>query len=146
MVLTRPQAEGAKGKNVIIGVQGPKNLNNKILAREVTLGKTLDGKESLKITITASRPRGQEGSSRDTSWPAAQARPVRPVTSTGQTQSRPRTFKPKCPEVVTWKVNESKVYGKIVKQKPTFDQLLNQYTKVVPNDRPLKRRPRSPPR
>ena len=46
----------------------------------------------------------------------------------------------------TWKVNETKVLGEFTKQKPTFDQLLNQYTKAVPNDRPLKRRPRSPPR
>ena len=103
------QAEGPKGKNVIIGEPRLRNVNDTILAREVTLEKTPDGKESLKITITASRPRGQEGSSQDTSRPAAQARPVRPVTSTGQTQSRPRTFKPKCPEVCTWKVNESKV-------------------------------------
>ena len=109
-ILIRPeQAEGAKGKNIIIGEPRPKNINDKIRAREVTTEKTPDGKESLKITVKASRPRGQESSSQDTSRPAAQARPVRPVTSTGQTQSRPRTFKPKCPEVGTWKVNESKV-------------------------------------
>ena len=39
------QAEGAKGKNVIIGEERPKNVNDKILAREVVLEKTPDGKE-----------------------------------------------------------------------------------------------------
>ena len=63
-VLIRPeQAEGAKGKNVVIGEPRPKNVNDKIQAREVTMEKTLDGKESLKITIKASRPGGQESSS-----------------------------------------------------------------------------------
>ena len=56
-VLIRPeQAEGAKGKNVIIGEERPKNVNDKILAREVVLEKTPDGKESLRITLKASRP------------------------------------------------------------------------------------------
>jgi len=73
-VLIRPeQAEGAKGKNVIIGESRPKNVNNRILAREVTLEKTHDGKESLKITVKKSRPGGQESSSRDMSRPAAHA-------------------------------------------------------------------------
>ena len=58
-VLIRPeQAEGAKGKIVIIGEERPKNVNGKILAREVVLEKTPDGKESLKITLKASRPGG----------------------------------------------------------------------------------------
>ena len=73
-ILIRPeQAEGAKGKNVIIGEPRPKNVNDKILAREVTLEKVPDGRELLKITVKASRPRGQESSSRDTSQRAAQA-------------------------------------------------------------------------
>jgi len=46
--------------------------------------------------------------------------------------------------VDTWKVNESKVQEGVMKQKLTFDQLLNKYTKAVPKDRPLKKRPRSP--
>ena len=55
-ILIRPeQAEGAKGKNVVIGEERPKNINDKILAREVTLEKSPDGKESLKITVKASR-------------------------------------------------------------------------------------------
>ena len=40
------QAKGANGKNVIIGEERPKNVNDKILAREVVLKKTPDGKES----------------------------------------------------------------------------------------------------
>ena len=40
-VLIQPdQAEGAKGKNVIIGEERPKNVDYKILAREVVLAKT----------------------------------------------------------------------------------------------------------
>ena len=63
-VLIRPeQAEGAKGKNVIIGEERRKNVNDKILVSEVVLEKTPDGKESLKITLKASRPGGQENSS-----------------------------------------------------------------------------------
>ena len=63
MLIWPEQAEGAKGKNVIIGEPRSKNINDKILAREVTLEKAHDGKESLKITVKASRPGGQESSS-----------------------------------------------------------------------------------
>ena len=85
-VLIRPeQAKGVKGKNIIIGEHRPKNINDKIQAREVTMEKTPDGKESLKITVKASRPGGQESFSQDTSRPTAQARSVRSVASTGQT-------------------------------------------------------------
>ena len=35
--------------------------------------------------------------------------------------------------------------GRTANQKPTFDQLLNKYTKAIQKDRPLKKRPRSPP-
>jgi len=41
-------------------------------------------------------------------------------------------------------MNESKVQRRFVKQKSTFDQLLNKYTKAIPKDRPLKKRSRSP--
>ena len=83
------------------------------------------------------------------SRPAAQARPVRLVASTdqtGQAKGRPRTVKPKGLEVGTWKVYKSKVQGGVTKHKPTFDQLLNKYTKAVPKDRPLKKISRSLPR
>ena len=58
-VLIRPeQVEGGKEKNILIGEPRPKNINDKIQAREVTMEKTPDGKESLKITVKASRPGG----------------------------------------------------------------------------------------
>jgi len=60
-VLLRPeQAEGAEGKNVVIGETRPKNVNDKILAREVILEKAPDGKELIKITVKAKVPGGQE--------------------------------------------------------------------------------------
>ena len=77
--------------------------------------KTPDGKESLKITVKASRPGGQESFSQKTSRPATQAQTVRPIASTGQTKGRPRTFKPKCQEEGTRKVNESNVHGSFTK-------------------------------
>ena len=49
------QPKGAKGKNVIIIEPRPKNAINKILIWEVTLIKTHDGKETLKITIEATK-------------------------------------------------------------------------------------------
>ena len=59
-VLLRPdQAEGAKGKDVVIGDPRPMNGNDKILAREVVVQKTPDGKSMLKITVNAPKPRGQ---------------------------------------------------------------------------------------
>ena len=78
-VLLRPeQAEGAEGKNVVFDETRPKNADDKILAREVVLEKTPDGKESLKITLKASRPGGQASSSQNSSRPVTQARPVIP--------------------------------------------------------------------
>ena len=51
-VLIRPdQAEGAKGRNVIIGDERPLTVDNKILAREVIQEKTPDGKKSLRIIL-----------------------------------------------------------------------------------------------
>ena len=117
-VLLRPeQAEGAQGKNVVIGDPRPINVNDRILAREVVAEKTPDGKPTLRIFVNAPKPGGQASSS---SQPAVQAQPVRPVASTGQTgltgqtgsndrsdrpREQPRTFKPKHPEEGTWKTN-----------------------------------------
>jgi len=56
ILIRSEQAEGAKGKNVIIGEPRPKNVNDKIQARKVTMEKTPDVKESMKITVKASRP------------------------------------------------------------------------------------------
>lgn len=54
------QAEGAKGKNVIICEERLKTSEDKILARKVVVEKTPDGKESLKITVKASRLGGKK--------------------------------------------------------------------------------------
>ena len=63
-VLIRPyQAEGAKGKNVIIGDDRPLTIDNKILAREVIQDNTPDGKKSLRIILKPRTLGGQEGSS-----------------------------------------------------------------------------------
>ena len=104
VLLRLEQAEGAEGKNVVFGETRPKNVNDKILVREVVLEKDPDGKELIKVTVKAHVPERQEGSSATASRPAVQDRPVRPVSPTGQTgpsQGRPRTFKPKRPEVGT---------------------------------------------
>ena len=75
-------------------------------------------------------PTGQTGSSDRSDWPREQ----------------PRTFKPKRPEEGTCKTNVPKIQGRRANQGPTFGQLLNKYTKIVQQDRPLKKRPHSPPR
>jgi hypothetical protein len=53
----------------------------------------------------------------------------------------PRTFKPRRPEIGTWKTNTFKAAGQLVKTSPTFDQLLSKYVKkkADPSDRPPKR-------
>ena len=87
---------------MIIGEERPKNVNDKILARKIVLENTPDGKESLKITLRASRPGGQASSLQNSSQPVIQVPPVRPASSTGQTghpQGRPKIFKPKRSEV-----------------------------------------------
>ena len=51
-VLIRPeQAEGAKGKNVVIGDPRSMDISDKILAREVIKEKTDDGKDTLKTIV-----------------------------------------------------------------------------------------------
>ena len=78
-VLIRPeQAEGAKGKLVVIGDPRPMDRSDKILAREVVKEKTDDGKDTLKIIVRNPRLGGQ-GSSPPENRSADQARPVRPV-------------------------------------------------------------------
>ena len=80
-VLIRPeQAEGAKGKNVVIGDPRPMNTIDKILAREVIKEKADDGKDTLNIIVRSPRLGGQ-GSSPPENRSADQARPVRPVRS-----------------------------------------------------------------
>jgi hypothetical protein len=95
-VLIRPnQAEGAKGKNVIIGDERPLTIDNKILAREMVQKKTPDGKKNMRIIHMPRAPGGQEGSSSgDRS--AAQPRPVRPVALIGQTGQTALVANPRC--------------------------------------------------
>jgi hypothetical protein len=53
-VLIRPeQGEAAKGKNVVISENRTITADEKILSREVVVEKTIDDKESLKVTIKA---------------------------------------------------------------------------------------------
>ena len=78
------QAEGAKGKNVIIGDDRPLTIDNKILAREVIQEKTPDGKKNMRI-ILKPRMLGEQGDSSSGDRSAAQPRQVRPVSPTGQT-------------------------------------------------------------
>jgi hypothetical protein len=47
------QVEAAKCKNLVIGKKCTITTEEKILSREVVVEKTVDGKESLKITIKA---------------------------------------------------------------------------------------------
>jgi hypothetical protein len=80
----------------------------------------------------------------------SEASPDCPKTSGGwsgyfQEPQQPRTFKPRRPEIDTWKTNTFKAASRLVKSGPTFDQLLSKYVKkkASPSDRPAKR-PRSP--
>jgi hypothetical protein len=62
-----------------------------------------------------------------------------------QNPQRPCTFKPRRPEIGTWKTNTFIAAGWLVKSGLTFDQLWSKYVKkkASPSDRPAKR-PRSP--
>ena len=55
---------------MVIGETRPKNIDKKILAREVVLKNAPDGKELVKITVKAHVPGRQEGSSSAASQPA----------------------------------------------------------------------------
>ena len=58
VLLRSEQAEGAQGKNVVIGDPRPMNTNDKILAREVVAEKTPERKPTLRIFVNAPKPRG----------------------------------------------------------------------------------------
>jgi hypothetical protein len=145
-VLVRPhQAEATKGKNVVIGEVKP-DLRGKELVRKVEYEKTPDGKETFKVTVSASIHGGQGSSTpvdQRLSEPSL-ARPVRPVDVIGQTDASPgqtRTIKPNRLEIGNWKLNVAKNQGSGPKPKVTFDMLLDKYSKqkVVTSDRPLKK-------
>ena len=51
VLIRHDQAEGAKGKNMVIGDDRPLTVDNKILAREVIQEKAPDGKKNLRIML-----------------------------------------------------------------------------------------------
>jgi hypothetical protein len=163
-VLIMPStADKGKGKEVIISNTWKADENNKISCRKVVAEKTPNGGETLKVTITTSNTRGQvqardqartpilriaDGPTHRRGWSGTP--PESPDHSSGrfgntQEPRRPRTFKPRRPEIGTWKTNTVKAVGRLVRSGPTFNQLLSKYVKkkAGPSDRPAKR-PRSP--
>ena len=147
-VLIRPNtADKGKDKEVIIGNAREADRNNKIACRKVVAEKTPNGGETLKVTITNSgtggqvqtRGHAQEPILRITDGPVprrgrSETLPDGPEHSSGRSGNseeprRPRTFKPRQPEIGTWKTNTFKVASRLVKSSPTFDQLLSKYVK-----------------
>jgi hypothetical protein len=116
--------------------------------------RTPDGGETLKVTIATSNARRQERAGSQVRAPVlcildglthtrGQSRTSSDSLdhSSGQSvntqeQRRPCTFKPRRPEICTWKTNTVKAAGLVVKSGPTFDQLLSKYVKkkVGPSD------------
>jgi hypothetical protein len=163
-VLVRPAtADKGKGKETIIDNAKKADGDCKVSCRKVVAEKTPDGGETLKVTITASSTGGQAQTGRQLREPVlriadsppyrrgrSDASPNGPENSSGrsghaQDSQRPRTIKPRRPEIGTWKTKTFKAASRLVKSGPTFDQLLSKYVKkkADPSDRPAKR-PRSP--
>jgi hypothetical protein len=163
-VLVRPNiADKGKDKEIIIGNTREADGNHKIYCRKVVVEETPDGRETLKVTITTSGARGQaqtkgqeqepvlrilDGLTHRRRWSETTLDgPENSSGRSGHTQDpqRSRTFKPRRPEIGTWKTNTFKAVGQLVKSGSTFDQLLSKYVKkkADPTDRPAKR-PRSP--
>jgi type V secretory pathway adhesin AidA len=161
-VLIRPDAtDKGEGKEVIISNARKADENNRISCRKVVAEKTPDGGETLKVTITNAGGQSQIGGrTREpvlciTDGPIhRRGRSETSLDSLGHSSRqsgnakeprRPRTFKPRQPEIGTWKTNTFKAAGRLVKSSPTFDQLLSKYVKKKddPSDRPPKR-PRLP--
>jgi hypothetical protein len=163
-ILVRPNtADKGKDKEIIIGNAREADRNHKISCRKVVAEKTLDGGETLKVTITTfgvggqAQTKGQEqepvlrisdGLTHRHRWYGTTPYSLENSSErSGHTQDlqRPRNFKPRRREIGTWKTNTFKAVGQPVKSDPTFDQLLSKYVKkkAGPSDRPAKR-PRSP--
>jgi hypothetical protein len=134
-VLVRPNtADKGKGKETIIGDAKEADEGRKVSCRKVVAKKTPDGGETLKVTITASSTRGQAQTGRQMQEPVLRV-PDGPAHRRGrsgraQDSQRPRTFKPRRPEIGTWKTNTFKAADRLVKAGPTFDQLLSKYVKT----------------
>jgi hypothetical protein len=158
-ILVRPNtADKGKDKEIIIGNARDADGNHKISYRKVVAEKTPYEGETLKVTITTSSAGGQaqtkgqeqEPVLRISDGPTQRRRrsgttPDGPESSSvrsdhTQNPQRPRTFKPRQPEIGTWKTNTFKAFGRLVKFGPTFDQLLSKYVKkkASPSDRPTK--------
>jgi hypothetical protein len=163
-ILIRPStADKGKGKEVIIGNMRKADENNKISCRKVVAEKTPNEGETLKVTITTSNTGGQVQARDQAHTPILRIAdgpmhrrersgtpPESPNHSSGrfdnaQEPRRSHTFKPRRPEIGTWKTNTVKAAGRLVRSDLTFNQLLSKYVKnkVGPSDRPAKR-PRSP--
>jgi hypothetical protein len=118
-VLTRPNtADEGKGKEIVIGNAREAGGNHKISCRKVVAEKTPGGGETLKVTIITSGTGGQTQTGRQAQEPIlciADDPPSRRGRS-GDTQDpqRPRTFKPRRPEIGTWKTNTFKAAGRLV--------------------------------
>jgi hypothetical protein len=119
-VLVRPNtADKGKGKETIIGNAKKADGDCKVSCRKVVAEKTPDGGETLKVTITASSTGGQAQTGRQLREPVlritdsppskrgrSDASPDGPEDSSGrfgraQDPQRPRTFKPRRPEIGT---------------------------------------------
>jgi hypothetical protein len=157
-VLVRPSTvDKGKEKEIIIDNAREADGNQKISCRKVVAKKTLDGEETLKVTITTlgaggqARTKEQEPVLRISDGPTHRCGRSRTTpdglknsngrSSHTQDSQQPRTFKPRRPEIGTWKTNTFKAAGRLVKTGPTFDQLLSKYVKkkAGPSNRPAKR-------
>jgi hypothetical protein len=159
-ILIRPsRADKGKDKEVIIGNTREADGNNKISCRKVVAEKTPDGGETLKVIITTAGTGGQAQTREHVREPILRiadspvpwrgrfvTSPDGPKRSSGRSGNdkeprRPRTFKPRRPEIGTWKTNTFKAADQLVKTSPIFDQLLSKYVKkkAGPSDRPPKR-------
>jgi hypothetical protein len=131
-VLIRPNvADKGKGKEVIIGDARKADENDKSSHRKVVAERTPDGGETLKVTITTSNTGGQAQAQAGNQARALILRiadgpthrygrsrtpPDSPDHSSGRSSNaqeprRPRTFKPRRPEIGTWKTNTVKAVG-----------------------------------
>jgi hypothetical protein len=142
-VLVRPNtADEGKGKETIIGDAKKADGDYKVSCRKVVAEKTPDGGETLKVTITASSTGGQAQTGRQLWEPMlrivdsppsrrgwSDASPDGLKNSSGrsdraQDSQRPRTFKPRRPEIGTWKTNTFRAAGRLVKPGPTFRSIV----------------------
>jgi hypothetical protein len=111
-------------------------LRGKELVRKVEYEKILDGKETFKVTVSASGHGGQ-GSSTPVDQRLSEPSLARPVEVTGQTgvpPGRPRMIKPSRSEIGNCKLNVAKkIRGVVLSQR----SLSTCYLISIPSKRPL---------